>query len=229
MRRAILPILVITLAAAPLTAGAQQPVPDHGRMAMRGMRAAPLAHILARREALGLSEQQVNRIEEIRAGLEAKNRPLLEQLREAVPDSLHPRRERALQRSPEQRAEAQERMRALRERVAQLTPEERAALREEMRERRRERLQQITPEQRAEMRERATRMRERRAERPRLTEEQLTAVRPILEQLRANTEQALRDAHAVLTAEQLEQLRERRGAARFMGAERGPRRSPRAR
>jgi hypothetical protein len=188
MRRVILSMIALSLASGSAALNAQTPEREHRHA--RGSMAGPVARILAQRDELGLSAQQVNRIEQIQATLEANNGPLVAQLRSTLGDSMS------------------------------LAGERRGD--PAMRERMRERASHMTPEERAELRER---LEERRGEpTPRLSAEQREAIRPLMEQMRENRVQALREVQEVLTPEQqsrLRELREGRGAReRHHGAER---------
>lgn len=218
MRRYILPILAIALTAAPAAVEAQAARGDRGPAPGRAA-ANPAAHVLEHREALGLTLDQVRQLQQIQARVEQQNQPLAEQLRAAAPAMARGIGQQARQLTPEQR----EQMRA------QMTPERRAEMRAQMGERRAE----MTPEQRAEMQ---ARMEQRRAEvtpeqRERMrtqmqarrgamhagrgpagvmnpeVRQQMEALRPVMQQLQANTRQAQQDVQAVLTTAQREQLR----------------------
>lgn len=76
--------LAVTLAAAPLPLLAQTtPAPDTPRREMRDgarMQHRPLERLMAQRERLGLSAEQVTRLEAVQERLRSRNAPLLEQV-----------------------------------------------------------------------------------------------------------------------------------------------------
>jgi hypothetical protein len=96
MRRFVLPMMVLSLAIAPAALEAQQQGAARGMQGARaqmahggmGMRAGgamnPAARILAQREALGLTSDQVRQLEAVQTRLEAQNQPLAEQMRAAA-------------------------------------------------------------------------------------------------------------------------------------------------
>ena len=137
MRRIIFAALAVALVGAPTTALAQSAEQERGDRPERRVRMHPGASILQARETLGLTDEQVARIEEIRTRLAEQNRPILEELRAEQQERMREWRERRDALSPEERAELRARMtpeqRA--ERRARMTPEERAELRSRMRER----------------------------------------------------------------------------------------------
>jgi Spy/CpxP family protein refolding chaperone len=218
--------LVAAVAAAPLALPAdahaqEQTVRQRGAGAHEG--------ILRLRQELGLTADQVQRLEAIRANLRAQNAPLVEQLRAS---GAWKRGEGARALTPEQREQ-------MRQRAQAMTPEQRAQMRQQMRERRggerpaagerramspeqraemRQRMEAMSPEQRAEMRRQ---MGERRAGQPRgaaVPEE----LRPVMEQIRANTRAAMEQSRAVLTAEQQARLAELRAQRAGERGQRGP-------
>jgi hypothetical protein len=141
--------LVATLAVAPSTLEAQDAAAR--QHVMRG----PAEMILSQRAELGLSADQVARIEAIRDRLVTQNAPLTEQLRAAgVAQGREGMGRRMGGMNAEQRAQMQEHMRSMtpeqraqmRERMQSMTPEQRAEMHE--------RMQSMTPEQRAEMHQR---------------------------------------------------------------------------
>jgi Spy/CpxP family protein refolding chaperone len=87
MRR-LIPLLVVGLIAAPMAVFAQSTQGDEHASAAFGARdmADPAGHVLALREALGLTAEQVTELEAIQADYRALNEPLLEQLRDALPE-----------------------------------------------------------------------------------------------------------------------------------------------
>jgi hypothetical protein len=97
----------------------------------------PLANILGRKAELGLTAEQVAALEQIRAELIAKNKPLRDQIRALLPAGERPRRPDGL------------------------------------------------------------------------TEEQRAAIKPLMEQIRANERAAMAAVKSILTAEQLDRLEKR--------------------
>jgi Spy/CpxP family protein refolding chaperone len=224
MRRLMLPVIALSLAAMPAMTEAQTPraqrsaAEGHGPRLMIG--GNPAARVLQHREALGLTAAQVQQLEQLQQQITQRNEPLLQQLQAVRPTGSPARgaqraperrdqmqqhmQERQAQLTPEQR----ERLQALREQARDASPEQRAQLRAQMQEQMRELRAQVTPEQREQVRQR---MEQRRAERQQPTAEQrarMDAVRPVMQQLRASNQQARRDVEAVLTAEQQTRLRE---------------------
>lgn len=191
--------LLAAIAAAPVALEAQTPQPGQEQVT-RPSGQAPLARVLQHRAELGLTTDQVTRLEGIQQRLQAQNAPLLEQLRAsgAGQRAEGAARERR-QLTPEQREQ-------MRERMQNMTEEERRALREQMRQRRQQG--------------------ERRAPGARGERQIPEELRPVVQQLQANNRAAMEEARAVLTAEQQTQLRElrqqRRGGERPAGV-RGPR------
>ena len=215
--------------ALPAQSDAQTPQQERGRKVQpgpgaqaRGPGGDPAARIIELREELSLTDAQVAEINSIRERLRAENAPLMEQMQAARAQM----REERPQPTPEQ----VEQMRARRD-----------AMHDSMRgraDRMREQRATMTPEQRAEMQQRMRAEREQRegemraragtARQDRMPEE----LRPVMEQLQANTRKAVEQVHSVLTPEQQEKLRElrpeqRRGGAMMRGDRRGPQgRSP---
>jgi hypothetical protein len=207
MRRIMIPVLALTLAAAPAAVEAQTaPRGERAQMAARmGGMGNPAERVLRQREALGLTAAQVAQLEQLQAEFATRNAPLLEQLRAARPAAA----ERG-QPTDEQRQQ----MRQRREQMAQMTPEQRQQLRD--------RMAQMTPEQRQQMRRKgqaAGASPEARA--------RMETLRPVMTQLRQNHQDARQQVRAVLTAEQatrLQELAQRRdGRGRPDGARRGMR------
>jgi Spy/CpxP family protein refolding chaperone len=218
---------IAALAVAPLALEAQTPGAQHEHAARGGH---AFGMIIGQRAQLGLTDDQVARIEAIGQRLQVQNAPLLEQLRAAgmqghaggerprmTPEQREEMRQRHQSMTPEQREQMRARMQEQRQRGQQMTPEQREQMRA--------RMQQMTPEQREQMR---AQMRERGAQAPgargqrggpaaRQVPEELRAT---MEQIRANREAAHQEAMAVLTPEQQARLRElapqRRGAGERM-------------
>lgn len=195
-------LLAAALAAAPVAASAQTTPPpagerEHAREGRRGELRGPrdgrggpgrnpIQGLLRQREQLGLTAQQVSRLEAIDRDLQARNAPLHQQLQALRPD----------------RGQGPNAARGRGERRAR--PDSAA---------------------RAERRQRG--------ERPRLTEAQRQQMeqrraqaQPILQQLRANTEQALTQARGVLTAEQQQKVQQRMQERRERQGERPGRARP---
>jgi Spy/CpxP family protein refolding chaperone len=203
--------LIGAMAAAPLAV----PADAHAQEETVRRGHAPVAGLLQHRAEIGLTAEQVQRLEAIGQDLRARNAPLVEQLRAS---GAWPRGEGGAM-TPEQRAEMRQRMQAM-------TPEQRAEMRgrrgmtAEQRAEMRQRMEAMTPEQRAEMR---AQMAQRRAgagqaRGARVPEE----LRPVMQQLQANTRAAMEQARAVLTPEQQARVAELRAERRGAG-ERGQR------
>lgn len=146
MRHRGLWIAVVSLLA-PVALAAQEPAPRGG--AAQPM--SPLTRILEHRAELGLSAEQVTRLEAIEQRLQERIAPLQEQMREArgempargMRGARGARGERGQRRaprpmSPEQRAAARERMEETRERMDEMRP-----AMEELRESRQEAMEEI--------------------------------------------------------------------------------------
>jgi hypothetical protein len=248
MRRMMIPLMALSVAAAPVMAQAQTPRPERGMMggmraplAAQGALANPAARVLEQREALALTSAQVLQLQQLEAQHEARTQPLIEQLQAVRPGLLGRGGQMgrgATQMTPEQREQMRAQMQERREQMRQMTPEQREQMRAQMQERR-EQMQQATPEQReqlrAEMQEQMKAQREQRAAgiaNPELRA-QLQALQPLVEQLQQSHQQARREVQEVLTAEQHAKLQELQAerAARMgqrMGdrpsGQRGPRR-----
>jgi Spy/CpxP family protein refolding chaperone len=223
MRRLMLPVIGLSLAAAPAMTEAQTPraqrsaAEGHGPGLMIG--GNPAARVLQHRETLGLTAAQVQQLEQLQQQITQRNEPLLQQLQAVRPagspargaERAPERREQMQQRMQERQAqltpEQRQRMQALREQMRAASPEQRAELREQMQAQMRELRAQVTPEQHEQARQQ---MEQRRAERQPAPERraQMEALRPVMQQLRASHEQARRDIEAVLTTEQQTRLRE---------------------
>lgn len=142
--------LALCLAAAPLPLLAQTTsAPDSAaRREWRDgarMQRVPLERLVAQRERLGLTAEQVNRLQAVQERLRSRNAPLLEQVRMA--------RRQAVPRQPGRRAPLTEQERAALRRVREaLRP-----VREQLRENRRGAVEEVrailTDEQRTRLRE----------------------------------------------------------------------------
>jgi len=128
-------VVALTLMLAPLYAQAQQPqdAPGQGM----GMRGGVAAAMLAEREALQLTADQVAKLEAIRDQQQEQFAAARARMQQHMPERP--------QLTPEERAARRAEMQQRRE---QMTPEQRAELRSQMRERR----AQVSPEQREAMR-----------------------------------------------------------------------------
>ncbi len=234
MKRIFGMTLVAALAIAPVALEAQA---TPGAQQERGVRGGhAFSMIIGQRAALNLTDDQVARLEAIGLRLRAQNAPLLEQMRASGAWQGRPgaRGGERPQLTPEQREQ-------MRQRMQNLTPEQREQMRAqrgergargargeaapEQREQMRQRMQNLTPEQREQMR---AQMQQRRGEAGvrggRQVPEEL---RPVMEQLRANSLAARQEAQAVLTPEQQTRLREL--AQQRRGAGERPNRRPAAR
>ncbi|MBR9991070.1 MAG: hypothetical protein KFH98_15015 [Gemmatimonadetes bacterium] len=211
------------------------------RMANPGAQAD---RILELREELALTDAQASQIAQVQARLREQNAPLLaqlssarEQMRAERPETMQAQREQMLERRAAMRDSMHagaDHARMTPEQRAAMTPEQRAELRERMRTEMQERgtemragmsapMQERGPEMRgrgAKMQERGAEMRGRGAE---MRQRQgvvgnarmMTGeLRPVMEQLRENTQQAMQEIRSTLTAEQQNRLRELRAAPR---------------
>ncbi len=176
--------LLAALAVAPIALEAQTPrAPGAQQQAERRADGAAPGVLLRHRSELGLTAEQVSRLEAIQQRLQQQNAPLIEQLRAA--GVWQERRAPGEARSGE---------------PGRMTPEQREQMRQ--------RMQSMTPEQREAMRRQ---MQERRqgGEAGRRAERQIPAeLQPVAEQIRENRRTAVQEARAVLTAEQQTRLRE---------------------
>jgi hypothetical protein len=223
--------LFTAVAAAPVALEAQTPRGTPGQeQAERRAASTPVTMFLQRQAELGLTTEQVARLQAIEQRVRAQNAPLYEQLRASDawgPKAGEPRgRARTGERpspSPEQREARRQQMRemtpeqreAMRQQMREMTPEQREARRQQMREMtpeqreaRRQQMREMTPEQRE---ARRAEMRQRRlaGERGPVARGQLQVpeeLRPVFQQLRDNNRSALAEARAVLTAEQQTRL-----------------------
>ena len=209
MRYHIFPALALSALTAltlPVAADAQAHPPGHGRMGehMRsGPGTMPAARIIELREELALTAEQVERISSIQEQLREQNTPLLEQLEAARQEMRDDRR----QLTDEERAQMQQRREAMRDSMrsrAPMTAEQREQMRAQMQERRANGMR-ARPD--GAVRDRAG-----------VTDE----LRPVMEQLRANTAGAMQQIRATLTAEQQQKLRELRPSAGHGEHEPGP-------
>jgi hypothetical protein len=214
MKRIFGVALLAAVAAAPVALEAQTAPAATGEQQAARASKTPLTRLLQRHAELGLTTEQVSRLQGIEQRLHAQNAPLIQRLRESGAWQGKARAgagERMRNATPEQRE-------AMRERMRNATPEQREAMRERMR--------NATPEQREAMRERRQSGEGARGSvrGERGVPEEL---RPVVEQLRANSRAALEEARGVLTAEQQARVRElaqqRRGAAGDRSWQRGAR------
>jgi hypothetical protein len=197
MRYHIFPAIALSALTAltlPVAADAQARPPGQGRMGEHmgsGPGTMPAARIIELREELGLTADQVERISGIQEQLRERNGPLLEQLAAARQEMQADRR----QLTDEERAQMQERREAMRDSMrgrAPMTAEQRQQMRAQMQERRDQG------------------MRARREGAMRSQTGIPAELRPVMEQLRANTDAARQQIEATLTAEQQQKLRELR-------------------
>jgi Spy/CpxP family protein refolding chaperone len=164
-RRIILPLvagLVVVLggcgeellSASPSEAAAQQ-APEAGARehrpgrGMRGMGGEPLARLLEQREALGLTAEQVTRLEALAARMRTTGEALREQMRAQMGEMPERARGGRDQLSDEERAALREQMRARREALRPLMEQTRESQRAAMEEVR----SILTDEQEAKLRE----------------------------------------------------------------------------
>jgi Spy/CpxP family protein refolding chaperone len=240
MRRMILAVTALALAAAPAMTQAQTPRPERGGMmgGMRGPMVAqgalgnPAARVLEQREALALTSAQVRQLQQLAAQHEARTQPLIEQLQASRPGTTArgAMGRGGAQLTPEQREQMRSQMQERREQMQER--------REQMQERR-EQMRQATPEQREQMRtQMQAEMKAQREQRaaaianPELRAH-IQALQGIMEQLQQSRQQARQEVVAVLTAEQhakLQELQAQRGARMWQGmgarpwGQQGPRR-----
>jgi Spy/CpxP family protein refolding chaperone len=124
MRRFMISVIALSLAAAPTVLEAQGT--PRAERAPHGTRAGgignPAERLLQHREELGLTLDQVRQLQQQQAHYAERNQPLLDQLREVRP-SMGMRGGAV---TPEQRAELRERMQGMRGGARQATPEARA-------------------------------------------------------------------------------------------------------
>lgn len=171
------PVLAAALVALPMAVQAQQPAPRTQAEAARGARGMPMLQRFA--EELNLTTQQQTQLQAIRERLQARNAPLVAQLREAGVAGREAKRDSTR---------------------AQMTPDRRQQMRE--------RMQNATPEQREQMRERMRERRQAAGQAgPRERREMPAHLRPVMQQLRENSRAAAEEMRAVLTPEQQTRLR----------------------
>ena len=191
--RKIFGILLAAALVVPAAADGQEP--GKRRQMAPGMH---LEHLLEQRDHLGLTAEQVARLEAIHREVEQKNRPLMEKLRAMRGDAEHGEHART-EMSAEQREKHREMMKAAREKRSEMTEEEREKHRETMK---------ADREKRQEMMKAA---REKRSE---MTEEEreqrraaMAAARPLMEEMRANHKAAMEAVKEVLTDAQEAKLK----------------------
>jgi hypothetical protein len=130
MRRIVQAVTVVAglaVVAGPAVAQVGEPVRERPAFEARGMRAGapmatarnPAAAVLAQREALGLSADQVRRLEAVQARVEAANAPRLERLRAVQGERQAMDRDRIRQMSADERQQLRQQMR---ERMDQVRP-----------------------------------------------------------------------------------------------------------
>lgn len=110
MRRIHGIVLALSLVALPGGLAAQTPDTAGSQAEARRERLDPIGRLLAHREELGLTADQVKRLKEVQADLRERNRPLLERVEAARAEWAERRRELrpALEQLRENRREAQE-------------------------------------------------------------------------------------------------------------------------
>lgn len=130
MRRMVQAVTVaagLAVLAVPAVAQIGEPVPERPALEARGMRAGapmavartPAAAVLAQREALGLTADQVRQLEAIQARVERENAPRMERLRAVHGERQAMDRSRIREMSADERQELRAQMR---ERMEQLRP-----------------------------------------------------------------------------------------------------------
>lgn len=155
--RMIRSMALIALAmAAPVALSAQDAAPRHGahgehhRAGPRAGRMDPFARLLEKRQELGLTAEQVSRIEAIRSRLQARNQPLVERMQAARREAGVPeRREARGGERPRPTEEQRTAMRQLRDRIRPLAEQVRTNTRAAMEEAR----AVLTEQQQAQVRE----------------------------------------------------------------------------
>jgi Spy/CpxP family protein refolding chaperone len=153
MKKVHLSVLLLSLLGAPAALAAQEPGARPPRGEHRGGRGerAPFALLLRHRAELGLTGEQVARLEQIGRDVETRNAPLRARLREAHGRYVAERREQIRRLTPEQRRDTLRRLRAERKEKGRRIPEEMRPLVSELRENTRQAMEEakavLTPEQ----------------------------------------------------------------------------------
>jgi Spy/CpxP family protein refolding chaperone len=140
--------LVAALIAAPAPVLAQQPQPmplPRAEMGPRAMQGPPLGFLLRNQAELGLTDEQITRLQQVAQRLEQQNQPLLEQLRAAGIPVRPERRQGVREMTPEQRRELRQRLEAHRPTLMQMRENAHTAMQEAR--------EVLTPEQQQRMRE----------------------------------------------------------------------------
>lgn len=177
-------------------------------------------HILAYREELGLTTQQVTRIRGLRTQLIEQNRPLVDRLAQSAQQHVRPEQRVQQLQQQQQRGRVQQQLRQLqqraqqqRQRTGQLSGEQRQQMQMQQRQdSMRTRMQALTEEQRQAARELARQ----RTQAPGRAGAGMSgqvadeATRARLEEMRTNTRQIVEQINDVLTPEQHAKLRELR-------------------
>jgi hypothetical protein len=126
--------LLAMLAAAPAAVLAQQPMPlpraETAAPAHGAKQGAAVGFLLQHRAELGLTDQQISRLQQIAQRLEQQNQPLLQQLRDAGIPVRPERREGVRDMTPEQRQQLRQRMEAHRPTLMQMRENTRTAMEE---------------------------------------------------------------------------------------------------
>jgi DNA repair exonuclease SbcCD ATPase subunit len=152
MRRMHGIILALSLVALPGALAAQTPDTARSQAEARRERLDPIGRLLAHREELGLTADQVKRLEEIQADLRERNRPLLERVEAARAEWAERRQELRAESREEFRAQRRQRVEEARKRMEELRP-----TLEQLRENQREALEEaeevLTDEQKARLKE----------------------------------------------------------------------------
>jgi Spy/CpxP family protein refolding chaperone len=138
-------LAALAVVPAPLPVEAQTTQRDAVPRAASPAQAKPFGLMMQNREQLGLTDQQIARLEGIAQRLEQQNGPLLQRLREAGIPVRPERRDGVREMTPEQRRELRERLEAHRPTLMQMRQNTHAAM-EEAR-------VVLTPEQQERMRE----------------------------------------------------------------------------
>jgi hypothetical protein len=114
--------------AAPVAAQDARPAPPRGETGHSARTTVPIGFLLRHRAEIGLSDQQISRLEEIADRLERQNRPLREQLRASGIPMGPDRREVMSAMSDEQRKEVRERLEHHRPTLIQMRDNAKSAL-----------------------------------------------------------------------------------------------------